>query len=129
MSDASLTRPRVLLVEDEVALRTVLARVLERAGYETTQVTTGWEGLRLVDVAEQPYDLVVTNSTLPTMDGTTFIHYLRQRIPEQRVLQISGAPRSPESAAAFPDVPFLEKPFEVPDFLTCVDELVRGHRD
>jgi CheY-like chemotaxis protein len=116
-------KPHILLVEDEDSLRTVLVRVFVRAGYAVTAVSNGWAALRAVDTAEAPFDVIVTNSTLPLLDGATFIRDVRMRLPRQPIVQISGRERTPEEEHELESVPFLEKPFAVADLLRVIEAL------
>ena len=67
--------PTILLVDDEDAVRKVLAFPLEKDGYRVVQAGDGDEALRLF--AEQPIDLVVLDLMLPRLDGLEVCKRLR----------------------------------------------------
>lgn len=71
---------KILCVEDEEYLRTDIVEELEEAGYEVIQAVNGQDGL-LKTVAEKP-DLVISDITMPVMDGYGFITKLREDYPE-----------------------------------------------
>jgi DNA-binding NarL/FixJ family response regulator len=66
---------KVLIVDDDRTMRTVLTRYLENRGYQVEQVTSGAEAL--VAVAKNPPDLVVSDVMMPEMDGLEFCRRLR----------------------------------------------------
>jgi len=76
---------RVLIVEDEPDILSLLVFHLEREGYQVTQSRTGPEGLRLAGVS--PPDLVLLDLMLPGMDGLEVCRRLRQD-PATRSLPI-----------------------------------------
>lgn len=66
---------KILVVDDDRTMRTVLARYLENRGYQVEQVTSGAEAL--VAVTKNPPDLVVSDIMMPEMDGLEFCRRLR----------------------------------------------------
>ena len=68
-------RPRVAVIEDDAAVRRVLGRILEDAGYGVIALADGENGLRAV--AEHQPDLLILDLTLPRMDGLEICRRLR----------------------------------------------------
>jgi DNA-binding response OmpR family regulator len=68
---------RILLVDDEQPIQTLLSYPLRRDGYEVVQATDGREALDRF--AEQPFDLVVLDLMLPRIDGLEICRRLRSR--------------------------------------------------
>lgn len=66
---------KILVVDDDRTMRTVLTRYLENRGYQVEQVTSGAEAL--VAVTKNPPDLVVSDVMMPEMDGLEFCRRLR----------------------------------------------------
>ena len=58
---------RILLAEDDMAMRTYLARALEQAGYQVDAVDRGTEALPLLEAND--YDLLLSDIVMPEMDG------------------------------------------------------------
>jgi two-component system nitrogen regulation response regulator NtrX len=104
-------RPRVLVIDDELAIRDSLRMTLEYAGYEFIGAATGQEGLALAD-RESP-DLVLLDIKMPGMDGLEVLDRLRAMNEALPVIVISGhgtiatAVESTKKGA----VNFIEKPF------------------
>jgi DNA-binding response OmpR family regulator len=96
----------ILLVEDEPAIRQLIATALTVTGYRVSEARNGKEALDVFDAAEPTIDLLLTDIRLPYMDGRQLIEQLRVRRSALKVLAFSGyAPNPPE------DVDFLAKPF------------------
>ena len=78
----------VLVCEDDVSVRTVLGRMLERLGCRVTQAEHGGEALAkyLID----PADVVLTDMVMPEMDGVETIKAFRKRHPQVRLVAMSG---------------------------------------
>src|ERR1700739_273194 len=68
---------RILLVDDEQSIQTLLSYPLRRDGYEVVQATDGRDALDRFD--EQPFDLVVLDVMLPRIDGLEVCRRLRSR--------------------------------------------------
>jgi CheY-like chemotaxis protein len=66
-----MANEHILLVDDEDGMRRLLSRVLSKEGYETTAVSNGAEALR--HVANDRFDLVVTDIKMPEMDGLALL--------------------------------------------------------
>jgi CheY-like chemotaxis protein len=119
---------RILLVEDEDAIRRVAKRSLELAGYRITEAANGAAALRLAEQNE--FDLLLTDIVMPEMLGTTLVQRLKDRFPRMPVLFMSG-----HSEELFKDgvidasTPFLAKPFTPPQLAEKVREtLARSKR-
>ncbi|TPG61339.1 response regulator [Roseomonas nepalensis] len=94
---------RILLVDDEAPLRRLSAVALERAGHQVTQAEDGDTALELVDDGLEP-DALVTDITMPGMDGLALARALRARRPGLPVVLVSGyAEASLRDELAAPD--------------------------
>jgi two-component system response regulator (stage 0 sporulation protein F) len=82
----------ILLIEDDAAVRGILSRMLEGAGYGVIQATNGADGLRLW--REQGPDLVLTDIQMPDMNGIEVIVQLRAFAPHLPVIAMSGGVQS-----------------------------------
>lgn len=69
----------ILLVDDEVNILSSLKRVLSREGYTVLTAAGGEEGLEVL--SREPVDLVISDMTMPHMDGATFLRHVRERNP------------------------------------------------
>jgi CheY-like chemotaxis protein len=114
----ALRPPRILVVDDEPAVRALIMRALQEAGYEAVAVRDGEAGLEAAKSAGVPYDLVVTNSYMPNMTGEQLIGHLRGLFPGLPILHLDDLshPIGPNAQA----VPTLYKPFSIPALLEAV---------
>jgi PAS domain S-box-containing protein len=114
------TGERVLLVEDDTALRNIASRVLNRAGYDVRMAHNGREALAMLD-AGAAFDLVIADMVMPEMSGGQLVAILRERYPAVRLVLMSGY--TPDvlmrRGLASDAMAFLEKPF-TPDQLAAI---------
>jgi EAL domain-containing protein (putative c-di-GMP-specific phosphodiesterase class I) len=83
-------RPRVLVADDEDALRRGIARMLENAGFE---VETAEDGLKATEIlARQSFDAVLTDVRMPGLSGIGVLRAVRERDLEVPVLLMTGSP-------------------------------------
>ena len=118
---------RILLVENERAIRDFLARCLSGEGYEVRVAASGAEAL---DVCGTPWppDLVVTDVHLPDLNGPEVVRHLRARDPGLRVMFMSGGPETVCTLEQDGPHPVLAKPFSSAEFVTGVASLLRAAR-
>ncbi|SHE69627.1 PAS domain S-box-containing protein [Desulfacinum infernum DSM 9756] len=117
---------RVLVVEDEPALRGLAKAVLERYGYRVEVAGSGEEALRLVEEGGFRPDVVVTDVVLPGMSGAQLAEQLGGRLPGLRLLFMSGYTDDSVVRHGILEghVPFLQKPFSVRDLLEKVRDVL-----
>lgn len=116
---------RLLLIEDDAALRLTLARQLEADGYRVDQARDGEEGLFLV--REYPVDLVVVDLGLPKLNGLTIVQRLRQEgsaVPIMILTARSSWQDKVVGLEAGAD-DYLVKPFEYPELVARIKALAR----
>jgi two-component system cell cycle sensor histidine kinase/response regulator CckA len=118
-------RRAVLLVEDEVALRVAAQKILERLGYPVYSAGSGERALRLFHAHEASVALVITDLMMPGLGGRGLFEALRAQGSRVPVVFTSGLVSADmrEREGLDPAVPFLEKPWEVPELLRVVREL------
>ncbi len=120
----------VLLVEDEMAVRRSVRRLLERAGYRVIEARHGADALLVWRETHGAIDLLLTDVRMPELGGVGLVNALHGIRPDLPVLLISGyaadetAGASPkgDGVASLPSAVFIEKPF-------TGEELLRGVRE
>ena len=97
----ALDRQLVLVVDDEPAMRDMLQRMLERAGYGVVCAADGAEGLARLDAGD--VDLVLLDLMLPDLDGVEFCRQVRERQQERRVpiIMVTGSVNAADRRAGF----------------------------
>jgi CheY-like chemotaxis protein len=121
------TPSRILLVDDDDAIRELLELVLQRKGLQVVKACDGREALSLYK--KQEFDLVVTDLIMPDKEGIETILEIRAMKRPIRILAISGGGRVDQSmhlnlARSVGADRVLAKPFLPKDFLDVVEELL-----
>jgi CheY-like chemotaxis protein len=118
---------RILVIDDDEAMRSLLRRTLERAGYQVVEASNGRDALRIVPSGH--FNLVVTDLLMPEKDGIEVVLHLRRTDPKLPVIAISGGGRVPageylEMAKTLGASEVLAKPFETSVFLKTIERLL-----
>jgi two-component system, OmpR family, response regulator len=125
----SVTGARVLIVEDDQAIRELLARVFSRGGFVVRSAAEGREALRLLE--EETPDLIVLDLVLPEVNGMQVLVTVRQhpRLAKVPVLVETGTATSADDLRDFSPLYVLYKPFQLATVLPAAEELLRaaGH--
>jgi two-component system, cell cycle sensor histidine kinase and response regulator CckA len=114
----------VLIVDDEANIRTTTVATLEKYGYQALAAGDGTEAIA-VYAQNQNIDLVLTDMSMPFMDGTATIRALRKINPDLKIISISGLPA--QQTATIKDLrtnAFLLKPFTAETLLTTIAEVL-----
>jgi two-component system cell cycle sensor histidine kinase/response regulator CckA len=112
-------RGRVLVVEDEEAVRATVVRGLSEEHYDVLQAGNGREALDYLEREGDRVDLVVSDVVMPALGGAKFAERLAERYPALPVIWMSGYPREAAFAGHEPGEAnfFLQKPVHL-DHLT-----------
>ncbi|MDH5670010.1 MAG: PAS domain S-box protein [Nitrospira sp.] len=103
---------RVLLVEDQQAVRDLVCLALEGYGYQVFKAANGDEALRLAAVMPEPIEVLVTDVVMPRLTGPVVAERLRERWPGLKVLFMSGyMERVKPVFLSVPGTMFIQKPF------------------
>jgi two-component system, cell cycle sensor histidine kinase and response regulator CckA len=118
---AARRRARILVVDDEDGVRTVVSRILQAEGYELLGARDGKEALYYLEEVGGSIDLVLTDLVMPVMDGYDLTEELARRYSKVPVIWMSGHPREAETrhSSAEPDA-FLQKPIPLQILLQTV---------
>jgi CheY-like chemotaxis protein len=79
---------RILIIDDDAAVSRTLSLMLTRAGHQVSAATSGRKGLELL--AQEPFDLVLTDIIMPELDGIEAIRRIRTDHPDLRIIAMSG---------------------------------------
>lgn len=115
-------KARILIVDDDPALRSLLVDTLSGLGYDPTPATDGADALSLLrDPEVLPFDLLITDIKMPNIDGLTLLKKIRRTYPALPVMFITGMVSEETMAAASPDG-YLSKPFRI----ARLEELIKN---
>jgi PAS domain S-box-containing protein len=112
----------VLVAEDEVAVRSLVRRVLEREGFLVWTAGDGFEAVRIAQDRDRSIDLLVTDMIMPGMNGKELAEKIRFLHPGVRVLYMSGYADDilGRKGIVSADVNFMEKPFDLDQLVSRV---------
>jgi CheY-like chemotaxis protein len=114
---------RVLIVDDDAALRRLLADAFERAGYEVTEAVNGDQALKIAKKA--PVDVLITDLLMPEKEGLELIRHFRKDLREVIVIAVSGeAAQHLKTARLLGAQVTFEKPFKSEDLVETVARLI-----
>ena len=120
---------RILVIDDEELIRTLISRILTRDGHEVDEAENGEVGLQLIELHQ--YDLVITDIIMPAVDGIGVILSLKEKHPQIRIIAITGGPAKNDRVYLLNVCKMMKvdlvlpKPFEVDELRTAVKELFR----
>ena len=115
----------VMVVEDEISVRTIISMVLKGRGYRVLEAASGNEALDVFQNQHKPIDLVISDFTMPRMNGQELVQRLRQQKPDLKVLYISGYTwNSLNKGSLTESTDFLQKPFGADDISLKVRTLL-----
>jgi two-component system cell cycle sensor histidine kinase/response regulator CckA len=110
----------ILVVDDEEAVRELVAEGLELHGYRALTAANGAEAVQIFQRHSQEIRLLMTDTSMPIMDGLQTIEVLRGRRPSLPVILASG-----EQDHAVNDVRILRKPFSLDDVIMAVNQSLK----
>jgi len=112
----------VLIVDDEQNILQITAATLEKFGYTTVTATDGAEGLAVFAERKNDVAIVLTDISMPLMDGPAMIRALRKIRPDARILAMSGLmnPDQTNELESLKVEGFLTKPFTAEKLLTAL---------
>jgi two-component system, OmpR family, response regulator len=126
MNGTQVGTKHILLVEDDVAVGTLLAEVLQDAGYRATLAPSGAEAKAFVD-QDRP-DLIVLDLRLPDTDGLVLCADLQSRVSAPlMVVSASSEKRDAILAVKLGADDFVAKPFDVDHLLARIEATLRRH--
>ncbi|MBO4692934.1 MAG: response regulator transcription factor [Clostridia bacterium] len=118
---------RVLIVEDEAAIREFEAINLNRVGYETVEAGSGEEALEIFDSDLKGFDLALIDVMMPGMDGFQLVKELRARTATLGIIMLTAKSQEMDkiSGLMLGADDYVTKPFSPTELLARVDSLYR----
>ena len=112
----TMSKIKVLMVDDEAQFRATTSKILTRRGYDTTVAASGEEAVEVLK--ERPHDVVVLDIKMPGMDGHEVLGRIKAMNPETQVIMLTGhgATDSARESLHKGAFDYLNKPCDI-DFL------------
>jgi len=123
-----MAEQRILIVDDEAYIRTVMAAILDRAGFVTVTATSAQEAQEHIE-NDPPYDILLSDIMMAGTDGLTLLDHLHQHHPELLVIMVTAVHDISVAMAAIRRgaYDYLLKPFEREQLLAVVKRAL-NHR-
>jgi two-component system, cell cycle sensor histidine kinase and response regulator CckA len=120
------TTATVLVVEDEPTPRAEISRMVRGLGYQVRSARNGREALRHLEQHPGEIRLVLSDVIMPYMDGGELAERVRDRLPGIRIVLMSDSLQGAagELVAAYPEIPFLTKPFSFAELYATLSWLI-----
>jgi CheY-like chemotaxis protein len=121
-------RPKLLLVDDELSIRESLRKLLQAEQYEVVLAVDGKEAVDKFRGDPTHFDLVLTDLNMPVRNGWASIDRLLEVNPLLPIVLFTGMPNQRDLAESSRVSALVEKPIDVPAFLSLIRELLAGQR-
>ena len=118
---------RILIVEDETAIREFEAINLKRVGYDTAEAGSGEEALEIYDSDLEGFDIALLDISMPGMDGFTLCKELRKRSETLGIIMLTARTQEMDKITGLMQGAddYITKPFSPTELLARVDSLYR----
>jgi len=119
---------RVLVVDDDEAIRIMVARVLRREKYEVDSARDGFEAIE--KLAKNDYGTILLDLMMPRIDGHGVLRYLETHLPKKAhsvIIMTANLPNGAAEEHAQPVFRVLSKPFDIQQLVANVRDCAGNH--
>jgi two-component system OmpR family response regulator len=119
---------RILVVDDEVAIRDLIKEVLQLAGFEVSTCEDGLTALNLI--RREKFDLIILDVNLPKLDGFALLQKVRESAPAQPIILISARTDKEDvtHGLRLGADDYIRKPFGIEELVLRVENRLRRER-
>lgn len=116
---------KVLIVDDELNMRLVLAAMLKKEGYNVTSAADGREALQILKANKM--DVVITDLKMPNLDGMGLLNCVTEQYPEVPVIMLTahGTVATAVEALKKGALDYITKPFEIDDLKNIISKAIK----
>ena len=133
IDNASSTKGKILIIDDESEVREVLRLHLESANYNVIEATDGEEGVNMMKSGSNllQVGLIICDIRMPKVNGIEAIDYLKQNAPSIPVIVVTGYPDSDLAVSLLKKgvKDYMVKPIEKVKLLAKVEETLAAPQD
>lgn len=121
--------PKLLIVDDDPTVLSVMKKLAIGAGYTTFSVQSGEDALRTLETGEK-IDVLITDVCMPGMDGMELLRKVKAGYPDVEVIMVTGFGTLETAVQTLRHgaVDYLKKPFKVDEFLGAIERAVDHRR-
>ena len=132
VADEKVCLGRVLVVDDEDSIRSLLRMMLAQAGYDVEEAEDGGRAVEVLNSGDNPLmvDVIICDIRMPRINGVEAIAYFRAQYPSRPVIVLTGYHDEQLASSLRKQgvVECLEKPAEREQILTSVAQAIAGRR-
>ena len=120
--------PKILVVDDEPGIRSILTSLLKERGFETSTASTAMEGLKAI--SNEFYNVIVLDLILPDAAGTQILDKIERTSPDSKVVLITGHASLDTAIEALrkKSYDYIQKPFKLGQLLESIDGALEHQR-
>ncbi|HMD13753.1 MAG TPA: response regulator [Bacteroidota bacterium] len=119
-------KARILIVDDEDDLRTLLRHILTAQGYQVTAASDGEEAIELIK--QQKFDVALLDIQMPNINGIQVLKYIKEHSPQTQSVMLTGYAdlKHAMEAKEFGARDFIGKPYRPEDVLSTIEHILAG---
>jgi CheY-like chemotaxis protein len=122
-------RKRILVIDDDPGVRTILSSALGAAGFDVVPAESGRDALSML--VRDEFDVILTDVHMAELDGRQLFAFLGEHLSQykERVIFITGDTSNPETMIFLGETgrPFLSKPLDLPQLVATVEQLIASN--
>jgi DNA-binding NtrC family response regulator len=117
-------KARILIVDDETDLRTLLRHILTAQGYQITDAEDGEEAIELIK--KQKFDIALLDIQMPNINGIQVLKYIKEHSPQTKAVMLTGYAdlKHAMEAKEFGARDFIGKPYKLEDVLSTIEHIL-----
>lgn len=115
--------PRILVVDDEAAIRGLLEAAFSEAGYDVRAAADALEGMSLC--TKERFDVVLSDVVMPGMDGHEFVRWIAKNLPGVPCALMTGFEAECKDCPFVPPCQLLRKPFQPKEAVALVTRMLK----
>jgi len=117
---------RILVVDDEDDLRTLLSHVLATHGYEITSASDGEEAIAIL--RKNTFDVALLDIQMPNMNGIQVLKFINENCPSTRAIMLTGYAdlKHAMEAKEYGAEDFIGKPYKLEDILNTIERALNA---
>jgi DNA-binding NtrC family response regulator len=121
-----MAKNRILVVDDEDALRFVLSAELEGEGYAVLSAADGEEAINIL--RKETFDIILLDIMMPRVSGFEVLKFVKESQPATKVIMLTGYAdlKNAIESKKFGAEDFVSKPYDLVDLLTTIEEVLQG---
>ena len=117
-------KSRILVVDDEDALRTVLCGELVSEGFEVQSAADGDEAIEILN--KESFDLILLDIKMPRVNGFDVLKHVKEKHPDTKVVMLTGFAdlKNAIESKKLGAEDFVSKPYDLVDLLTTIERVL-----